>query len=62
MTKAQIMSHLEFLIHFHQYNIRYSDAVDKWENDLRFIREYNTYGQRSVGGYIMPVRRKNRRW
>ena len=62
MTKVQIMSHLEFLIHFHRHHIGYRDAVDKWEQDLRFIREYNKYGQRSVKGYVVPAMKKNRHW
>ena len=49
-TKAQIMSHLEFLIHFHSYNHRYDDAVDKWKTDLRFVRNFNAHKQRGVKG------------
>ena len=57
MTKAQIMSHLEFLIHFHEHNVRYDDAVDKWKTDLRFVRDYNMRSQREVVGRIVPPRR-----
>lgn len=50
LTKAQIIAFLEFLIHKNESNINFKNACYKWNEDIKFIRKYETDKQRKVIG------------
>ena len=50
MKKHEIISFLEFLIHKNAENLRFENACSKWREDVEFLRNYNTDGQRKVIG------------
>lgn len=50
MKKSEIASHLELLIRLHSNDPRFSNACDKWKQDLLFVLDYKSYEQRTVRG------------
>ena len=40
LTKAQVTSHLEWLIRFGKHNDKMQYAISRWKNDLRHIEQY----------------------
>lgn len=42
MQSYEIVNHLEWLIHTHKHNERFSDACVEWKNDLSFTQHYKT--------------------
>lgn len=48
LTKAEIMNHLEWLIHTRSSQGTMSNAVDKWKEDLSFISNYDIATQRKI--------------
>ena len=50
LTKAEIVSFLEFLIHKNKGNIRLDSARSKWRDDAEFIRNYELSKQRKIIG------------
>lgn len=50
LTKAQVTSHLEWLIRFGKHNAKMQNARDRWRSDLKHIEAYqprrtNIWGQ-----------------
>ena len=48
MTKAEIISFLEYLIHRSEGNIRFYNACAKWKRDAEFIRNYALDKQKKI--------------
>lgn len=48
ITKAEIKSHLEWLIHSNESKPNMVNAVDRWKNDLKFVDRYKMDRARSV--------------
>ena len=50
LTKVQVISFLEFLIHQNEGREHFCDACAKWRNDVEFIRTYRVREQSFVRG------------
>ena len=55
MTKAEIISFLEFLIYKNEGNYRLDNARTKWKEDANFIRNYDLGNQRKVAGRFKTI-------
>lgn len=61
LTRAEICSHLDWLIGIRSYDEkRYQTAIDKWQDDRRFIEEYeSTYSRDMLVQRITRGRERN---
>ncbi len=50
LTKPEIISFLEFLVHRNEGNLHFANACSKWREDIEFIRKYNLDAQRKIVG------------
>lgn len=48
MKKNQIQNHIEWLINTHHNSLNYTNACDKWKDDLLFVNEYNIDVQKKI--------------
>lgn len=48
MSKAKVCSFLESMLSLHEYQDNYYEACEKWESDLKFIRNYKIDKQRII--------------
>lgn len=48
LSKREVMNYLDLFIHTNGLKYDMENAVDKWENDLEFVRSYNFNNQRVV--------------
>lgn len=53
MTKIQVISFLEFLIHQGECNPRFVNACEKWRADVQHIRNYRLQEQKYVRGRLL---------
>ena len=53
MSKIEVISFLEFLIHNAEFNPRFASACDKWRVDAAYIRNYRLHEQRYVRGRLL---------
>lgn len=53
LSKIEVISFLEFLIHQNENNYRMSNASSKWRSDADYIRRYRLNEQRSVRARIL---------
>ena len=53
MSKIDVVSFLEFLIHNAEYNPRFVNAINKWRADVEHIRNYHLQEQRYVRGRLL---------
>ena len=53
MTKIQVISFLEFLIHQSEYNPKFVNACEKWRADVEHIRNYRLHEQKYVRGRLL---------
>lgn len=54
LTKAQIISFIEFLIYRNKNKLKLENACSKWRDDVNFIRNLNIDKQRKIIGTFKP--------
>ena len=53
MSKIEVISFLEFLIHQNENNHRFDNACEKWKTDVQYIRNYRMSDQKYVRGRLV---------
>lgn len=54
LTKAQVISHLEFLIRFGKNNTLMKDAIQRWQDDMHYIESYKPKYSGLLGKFTPP--------